>query len=83
MKPTTDQILEAAIEFLRDDCNYKPSGNFEDATNDSLGVDSLDLIECVIHIEDKLGIEITDEAMDFRNDHTLRQCAEQIERHLT
>ena len=53
MEPDLEKILRAHARFLAADTDIDP-----DLSLASLGVDSLDLIELVIQIEEKFGVEI-------------------------
>ena len=54
----------ASIDIIKDILQEKleldPASLAEDATFESLGVDSLDLVELICEIEDRLGIDFGD-----------------------
>ena len=54
----------ASIDIIKDILQEKleldPASLTEDATFESLGVDSLDLVELICEIEDRLGIDFGD-----------------------
>ncbi len=54
----------ASIDIIKDILQEKleldPAALTEDATFESLGVDSLDLVELICEIEDRLGIDFGD-----------------------
>jgi acyl carrier protein len=81
MKPTTSQILTPALEWLRDHAATEAD---PEATLKSLDLDSLDMTECAMAIEEKLGITIHEEDLDdLEPTVTLYQWAEAVSKHCT
>lgn len=50
-------IFETVVEVLVDHCDVDPSTITEDTTLDSLGIDSLETVEMVMELEDKLDMD--------------------------
>ena len=51
-------ILEQLIELLAEHASADPTTITADTTFESLGIDSLDTVEMLMELEDKLNIEI-------------------------
>ncbi len=49
--------LDALKEVLQDNLDINPSSITEDATFDSLGIDSLDMVELICDLEEAVDIE--------------------------
>ena len=49
--------LDALKEVLQDNLDINPSSITEDATFDSLGIDSLDMVELICDLEEAIDIE--------------------------
>lgn len=49
--------IDAIKEILHENLGIEPDAVKEDSTFDSLGVDSLDMVELICDLEDKLEIE--------------------------
>ncbi len=52
--------IDIIKEILQEKLELDPASLTEDATFESLGVDSLDLVELICEIEDRLGIDFGD-----------------------
>lgn len=52
--------LDTIKEILKDKQDIDPSTVTEDSTFDSLKIDSLDLVELVVELEDRLDIDFGD-----------------------
>jgi acyl carrier protein len=59
-KDTQDKIVELVVTKL----NIEKSKITSDATLQSLGADSLDIVELIMRLEDQFGIEINDEDVE-------------------
>ncbi len=51
-------IFDTIAELIAERCGCDVSRITEDSTFDDLGIDSLDTVEMVMELEDKLGFEI-------------------------
>jgi len=51
-------VLEHLIELLAEHADADPATITADTTFDSMGIDSLDTVEMLMELEDKLNIEI-------------------------
>lgn len=49
--------MEIIKEVLQENMDIDPATVNEDSTFDSLGVDSLDMVELICELEDRLGID--------------------------
>ena len=52
--------IDIIKEILQDKLELDPAALADDATFESLGIDSLDLVELICEIEDRLGIDFGD-----------------------
>ena len=50
--------IDTVKEVLEENLDINPETVNDDSTFDSLGIDSLDTVELLMNLEDKLGIEI-------------------------
>ena len=50
--------IDTVKEVLEENLDINPESVNEDSTFDSLGIDSLDTVELLMNLEDKLGIEV-------------------------
>ena len=57
---TREKIIEIIVQHL----SLQPNKIGDDATLDSLGMDSLDRVELVMRIEEELDVEISDDKAD-------------------
>lgn len=64
--------LETIQSILQDNLDIDPAKVTEDATFDSLGIDSLDMLELITELEDRLDI-------DFGEPEGLNNIAELLE----
>lgn len=71
---TLEKLIELAAEKFEKD----PSELSTDTTFDDLGIDSLDMVELMMNIEDKFKVVISDD--DVENLTTLGDVAEYIDR---
>ena len=60
------KILEITKRYLNDISSSKPHRLNPRATFSSLGLDSLDSIDLVIELEERLGIDVTDEDAEHK-----------------
>lgn len=60
MTTTAEQITKVISAYFGNTTTFLTIGN---PTFETLGADSLDMVELCIHVEDELGIEIADEQM--------------------
>lgn len=49
--------LDAIREILQENLDIDPASVTEESTFDSLDIDSLDMVELICNLEDKLGID--------------------------
>lgn len=49
--------LDAIREILQENLDIEPASVTEESTFDSLDIDSLDMVELICNLEDKLGID--------------------------
>ena len=77
---TRPEILATLTAVLRDHLkNVTPEMVTEDANiKTDLGADSLDVIELVLYMEEQLGFEIPDEALEAFKDATVGEAADQL-----
>lgn len=71
-KDTQDKIIDTIAEKLTVDKKAIVS----DATLQSLGADSLDIVELIMHFEDQFGMEINDE--DAESLRTLQDVVDYV-----
>jgi acyl carrier protein len=57
----TRELVEKIKVIIADILNVEPSTIQSDATFESLGIDSLDMLEIIMKLEEQFGIEIDDE----------------------
>lgn len=57
LKGTTLDTLEIIQNLLQENIGIDPSEVNEDSTFDSLGIDSLDMVELICSLEDEMDIE--------------------------
>jgi acyl carrier protein len=69
MKYTREQIESKLRAMVAQQLHIDLEMITAEATLTSLGADSLDIVELVMHIEDEFGIEVSDEAAEKM--HTL------------
>ena len=50
--------IDAIREILQENLDIEPAMVTEESTFDSLDIDSLDMVELICDLEDKLGIEL-------------------------
>ena len=50
--------IDTVKEVLEENLDINPETVSDDSTFDSLGIDSLDTVELLMNLEDKLGIEV-------------------------
>ena len=50
--------IDTVKEVLEENLDINPETVNDDSTFDSLGIDSLDTVELLMNLEDKLGIEV-------------------------
>lgn len=50
-------IMNTITTLLHDNLDIEPEQVFEDSTFDSLGIDSLDMVELICDLEDECGVE--------------------------
>ena len=50
--------IDTVKEVLEENLDINPESVNDDSTFDSLGIDSLDTVELLMNLEDKLGIEV-------------------------
>lgn len=75
---TTDQILKSAIDWLKDNQCVDAT---PDTTARELDLDSLDVVEMVLHVEETFQLEIK-ESLEMKPDDTLRDWAERAAKEL-
>ncbi len=51
------ETIEVIRTILKDNLHIDPTKVTEDATFETLGIDSLDLVELIVALEDQLGID--------------------------
>ena len=72
--------LELMTSLLRD--KFKVSSDLgPNSKLNELGLDSLDVINFLFSLEEKVGVKIPDEALDAENLRTLADIAGSIDRH--
>ena len=59
-------IYDRIVEIICDKIDYEPDQIDMDSTFESLKIDSLDLVEIVLDIEDEFGVEL-DETDDLKS----------------
>lgn len=70
-----DKLLEAVLAYLKD-IGYDAT---KDSTTTALELDSLDIVEMLMEMEDELGEEISDDWLtDGMKDWTLERIAEHV-----
>ena len=79
MKYTRDQIETKLRAIIAKQLRIEPDTITPAATLTSMGADSLDVVELIMHVEDEFGIEITDTAAEKM--HTLGDVIEYVEQH--
>ena len=57
----TSETLEKTVGIVADQMGMKPDKVLLDSTLESLGVDSLDMVELIMKFEEQFGIEIEDD----------------------
>lgn len=50
-------IMNTITTLLHDNLDIEPEQVYEDSTFDSLGIDSLDMVELICDLEDECGVE--------------------------
>ncbi len=58
-------IFEQVCEIIRTNMDFDESMTFtEEMTFDEMELDSIDVIDCIMSIEDEMGIKIEDEELE-------------------
>ena len=60
-------IMNTITTLLNNNLDIEPEQVTEDATFDSLGIDSLDMVELICDLEDECGIEFGEPVGDLIN----------------
>lgn len=59
-----EYILSEVIEVVGDKCNLKTEDLNRDKTFEQLGLDSIDVVEVAMELEERLDLEIPDEIIE-------------------
>lgn len=78
MSVTLEQVKDALRFAVADIMMINILEVSDTTTGEQLGVDSLDEVEIVMHVEDELGMDDCIPDFDYNSDDTLEQVAEKI-----
>ena len=73
------KILAAGLQWLRDAGMTHATAH---STMQTLGLDSLDMMELLMGVEDGCDIDITDAALELNDNATMQQWAEAASKNL-
>ncbi len=76
---TSEEVMVPMMTWLFEHNHGSPEPG---ATIKSIGLDSLDLIECIMFVEEKLNIMVEEKEIKFSHERTLTELAQDIATHI-